>query len=430
MSTSDIWADVNARLALEEAPSQLSALPIGQRRRRAAARDADGRAKVELVRDEDGLLRWVYSPPTSPGGTGRRSYRAIRVAPADVVQSFRFNDFGANAVTDKLIEADGWLTPDQRMQRWQDGRLVDDAQPRIDKGRVLLLVHGTFSKSQMWFDELQASEAGRKLLAGWQQQYSAILAFGHPTLSVAAWSNALDLYRALQNVGAPIDVVCHSRGGLVVGWLMRLRAVPVERVVFVASPLVGTSLAAPDKLRAALDMIASYADAVSRLSANATGVVPFAEGVSLLAKIFGKVLHLGSTTPIVDAAVGLVPGLATQQRVRNNSDVRQLFADPWLCTPRMFGIGAAFQPDESAQPIWKFWRRFSHIGDQIKYGAADLVFPGPNDLVVDVDSMFRLGEGGNLTFEALGVGPTTHHTNYFRDERVIGYLGDRLSARY
>ena len=51
-----------------------------------------------------------------------------------------------------------------------------------------------------------------------------------------------------------------------------------------------------------------------------------------------------------------------------------------------------------------------------------MVFPGPNDLVVDVDSMFRLGEGGNIAFEALGVGPTTHHTNYFRDERVIGVL--------
>ncbi|MFT7776163.1 esterase/lipase family protein [Roseateles sp.] len=429
MSSHDIWADVSTRLALDEAPNLVSALPIGQRRRRAAARDADGRAKVELVRDEDGLLRWVYSPPTTPGGTGRRSYRSIRVAPADVVQSFRFNDFGANAVTDKLIAADGWLTPDQRMQRWQDGHLVDDVQPSIDKGRVLLLVHGTFSKSQMWFDELQASDAGKKLLASWQQKYSAILAFGHPTLSVAAWSNALDLHRALLNVSAPIDVVCHSRGGLVVGWLMRLRAVPVERVVFVASPLVGTSLAAPDKLRAALDMIASYADAVSKVSAHATGIVPFAEGVSLLAKIFGKVLHLGSTTPIVDAAVGLVPGLATQQLVKNNSDVRQLFADPWLSTPQMSGIGAAFQPDESAQPIWKFWRRFSHIGDQIKYGAADMVFPGPNDLVVDVDSMFRLGEGGNITFEALGVGPTTHHTNYFRDERVIGYLGDRLSIQ-
>ncbi len=427
MSSRDLWADVSSRLALDEAPGPASALPIGQRRRRAAVHDADGRAQVELVRDEDGLLRWVYSPPATPGGTGRRSYRSIRVAPADVVQRFRFNDFGANAVSDKLIEADGWLTPHQGMQRWQDGRLVDDAQPRIAKGRVLLLVHGTFSKSQMWFDELRATEAGKKLLAGWEQQYGAILAFGHPTLSVSAWSNALDLHRALQNVDAPVDVVCHSRGGLVVGWLMRLRAVPVERVVFVASPLVGTSLAAPDKLRAALDMIASYADAVSRVGAHASGIVPFAEGVSLLAKIFGKVLHLGSTTPIVDAAVGLVPGLATQQLVRNNSEVRQLFADPWLCTPKMFGIGASFQPDESAQPIWKFWRRFSHIGDQLKYGAADLVFPGPNDLVVDVDSMFRLGEGGNITFEPLGVGPTTHHTNYFRDERVIGYLGDQLS---
>ncbi|MDR7335736.1 alpha/beta fold hydrolase [Roseateles asaccharophilus] len=429
MSSSNLWTDVSARLALEEEPTLASTLPIGQRRRRAAARDADGRAQVELVRDDDGLLRWVYTPPTTPGGTGRRAYRSMRVAPDDVVQRFRFNDFGANAVTDKLIDADDWLTPDQRMQRWQDGHLVDDVRPRIDKGRVLLLVHGTFSKSKMWFDELQATEAGRKLLAGWQQKYSAILAFGHPTLSVAAWSNALDLHAALQDVSAPIDVVCHSRGGLVVGWLMRLRAVPVERVVFVASPLVGTSLAAPDKLRAALDMIASYADAVSSLSRQATGIVPFAEGVSLLAKIFGKVLQLGSNTPIVDAAVGLVPGLATQQLTKNNNDVRQLFAAPWLSTPKMYGIGAAFQPDESTQPMWRFWRRFSNIGDQVKYGAADLVFPGPNDLVVDVDSMFRLGEGGNLTFEALGVGPTTHHTNYFRDERVIGYLGDQFSSQ-
>lgn len=430
MSRSTLWDDVSARLALEEAPALASTLPIGQRRRRAAARDADGRAKVELVRDEEGLLRWVYSAPTTPGGTGRRSYRSLRVAPDDVVQSFRFNDFGANAITDKLIAADDWLTPDQGLQRWQGGRLVDDPQPTLDKGRVLLLVHGTFSKSQMWFDELKATEAGRQLLAGWQQKYSAILAFGHPTLSVGAWSNALDLHTALLRVSAPIDVVCHSRGGLVMGWLMRLRAVPVERVVFVASPLVGTSLAAPDKLRAALDMLASYADAVSTLGQKATGIVPFAEGVSLLAKIFGKVLQLGSTTPIVDTAVSLVPGLATQQLVRNNRDVRQLFAAPWLSTPQMCGIGAAFQPDESAQPIWKFWKRFSHIGDQIKYGAADLVFPGPNDLVVDVDSMYRLGEGGNLKFESLGVGPTTHHTNYFRDPRVLQFLGEQLSQQH
>ena len=428
MSSQALWAEVRDRLALEDATTPPGPQPLGQRRRRAAAGDVDGRAMLELVREDDGLLRWVYSPPP-PSVTGRRAYRALREAPAEVVQRFRFNDVGANAITDRLLAADRWLNPEPWLQRWQGGQLVDDPQPRIDTGRVLLLVHGTFSRSRMWFDELQATPSGRALLARWSQRYAAILAFGHPTLSVGAWSNALDLHSALQGVSAPIDIICHSRGGLVAAWLMRLRAVPVERVIFVASPLTGTSLAAPDKLRAALDLFANYADAVASVSGQVVGILPFAEGAALLAQIFGRLLQLGSKTPLVDGAVSLVPGLSTQQRVSNNLELRQLFAAPWLSTPRMYGIGAAFQPDESAQPVWKFWKRFSHLGDQLKYGAADLVFPGPNDLVVDVDAMFRLGEGGQLAFESLGVGPTTHHTNYFRDERVIDYLGDRLSIQ-
>ena len=122
----------------------------------------------------------------------------------------------------------------------------------------------------------------------------------------------------------------------------------------------------------------------------------------------------------------LVPGLATQQHVANNLDLRQLFADDWLTQPDLSGIGVAFQPDESREPAWKFWRRFSHLFDQAKYAAADLVFNGPNDLVVDVDSMFRLGKGRHIAFENLGTSPTLHHTNYFRDARVLDYLERRL----
>ena len=104
----------------------------------------------------------------------------------------------------------------------------------------------------------------------------------------------------------------------------------------------------------------------------------------------------------------------------------QLFADDWLRQPDMSGIGVTFQPDESREPLWKFWRRFSNVGDQLKYAAADMVFPGPNDLVVDVDSMFRLGENKVIAFEDLGVSPTTHHTNYFRDSKVLSYLDKKL----
>lgn len=431
LPTASLWSGVSDALALEEPPRQSpTAIPIGRRRRRGYdAVSTDGRSKVELIRDDEGMLRWVYTPPQAGVSTGRRTYRSIHIADGKVVERFRFNELGRNEVTSRLIDLDGRLTPGQGMKRWDGKSFVDDPYPVVPnrpKDRVLLFVHGTFSKSEMWAEELQATEAGKDLLAQWQGRYTRILAFSHPTLSVGAWSNAIDLHRALRDVRAPIDVVCHSRGGLVVSWLLRLKPVPIERVVFVGSPLVGTSLAAPDKLRAALDLLANYADAVSALGQAASSVFPLAAGVAGLAKILGKALRLGSGLPILDAAVALVPGLATQQAVGNNLELRQLFADEWVCKPQMSGIGGTFQPDESKQPLWKFWKRFTNIGDQIKYAGADLVFPGPNDLVVDVNSMSRLGESANITFDDLGVSATTHHTNYFRDPRVLERLAARL----
>ena len=422
---SRVVADESLRLA-EAAPKPLP-LPIGLRRRRGFdAGVADPRAAVALVRDDEGLLRWVYSAPRLVGGSGRRAYRSSIVPEQAVVQRFSFNELGRNDVTTGLVKLDDWLTPGRGMKRLHDGQWVDDAHPQVGAGRVLLLVHGTFSKSEMWTTELQATPEGQALLGEWVGRYDTILAFSHPTLSVGAWSNAIDLNRALRDVSVPIDVVCHSRGGLVVSWLLRLNASRIERVVFVGAPLVGTSLAAPDKLRGALDLLANYADAVSMLSQSATAVFPLAAGVAGLAKVLGKVLKLGSGLPILDAAVSLVPGLSTQQAVGNNLDLRQLFADQWMGSPDMWGIGVSFQPDEVTQPVWKFWKRFTHIGDQLKYGAADLVFPGPNDLVVDVNSMFRRGEDAVIPFENLGPSPTTHHTNYFRDPRVLDYLALRL----
>lgn len=422
-----LWSEVVTRLALDEPPKTPIAVPIGRRRRRAFDPAAvDGRAMVELVRDDEGILRWIYTPPLLGASSGRRAHRSIYVAPGDVVERFRFNELGRNEITEKLVEIDAWLTPGQGMQRLQGKTFVADPHPQVDKGRVLLLVHGTFSNPPMWTEELQATAQGVELLKKWGGRYARILAFGHPTLSVGAWSNAIDLHRALRDVKVPIDVVCHSRGGLVVAWLLRLGATPVERVVFVGAPLVGTSLAAPDKLRGALDLLANYADAVQVIGGAASTVLPLAGGVAALAKVLGKFLRLGSGLPVVDAAIALVPGLATQQAVSNNLDIRQLFADDWLVKPQMTGIGVTFQPDESKQPIWKFWKRFSNIQAQVKHAAADLVFPAENDLVVDLGSMFRLGEGGDIPFENLGVSATTHHTNYFRDARVLDCLDKKL----
>lgn len=422
-ATAGLWDAVEARLQLTQ-PALLAApveVPIQRRRRRGfSAREADQRAALELVRDGEGLLRWVYRPPAAAARTGRRAYRSAHLDAARVVQRFDYYDLQPNQVTQGLVALDARLTPQQGMKRLRAGTL-ESVQAAEGDGATLVLVHGTFSESRMFTEQLGATEQGRALLAHWERKYQAVYAFDHPTLSVGAWSNAVDLMQAIGKLGGPIDIVCHSRGGLVVSWMLRLKAVPVRSVVFVGSPLAGTSLASPPRLRAALDMMANFGDAAADLGDAAGTVFPVAAGAAGIARIFGKVLRLGSSLPIVDAGVSLVPGLASQQRTSNNLERNQLVASQWQARPRLVAVGGHFQPDESAQG-WKFWKRFTHLGGQLMHAAADLVFEGENDLVVDVASMSQLGQRGPVEFVDLGTSAVTHHCNYFLDPRVIDLL--------
>jgi len=429
-----LWDRVDSVLELNQ-PAVPEGTPIARRRRRSfSPGEMDARATLELQRDADGLLRWDYQPPARRRAGGRRTYRSTGVDRPEVVKRFRFMDLEGNDITTGLQALDARLTPGRGLLRLADGAWVP-AAGTVDgalAGRVLLLVHGTFSSSRMYLDELRATPHGTALLAAWQARYDHVLAFDHPTLAVGAWSNALDLQWALAGVGGDIDMVCHSRGGLVAAWLLRLEALRpgrIRRVVFVGSPLTGTSLASPPRLRAALDLLANYAEAAAGVAMLGAAALPIAAGAAGLARIFGKTLRLGSSLPLADAAVSLVPGLASQQRIANNLELRQLFSTVWKPAPEAWAVSADFRPSEIAQG-WKFWNRFTHIGDQLKYAGADLVFSGQNDLVVDTEAMNQLGElglidpGRTLT---LGTGPDTHHTNYFQSVRVCDFLGRVLS---
>ena len=446
-----LWAKVAAEVAppLPLAAEQQS--PIQQRRRRGYVPGTDdGREVVELVRDDD-MLRWVWHGPTgSARDSGRRAWRTVSPAPRDLVQRFEYRPPGTNRITAGLKALDHQLNPHRGLRMWKDGAWQDaqESELRSLKGRVLLLVHGTFSRSEMYDSELTApgwredgsdSTGNQALWADWispGKPYAAVLAFDHPTLSMAPWLNALDMLQALaplMNAGqARLDVVCHSRGGLVVAWALKLASLPVERVVFIGSPLVGTSLAAPDRLSAALDLLANIANAISFIGKGAAmafpPAMPLALGAAGLAKVVGQSLRLGAALPLADAVVGLVPGLMAQSRVGNNLEIERLF--PLPTTARLSGIGCEFRPDEVQEPVWKFWKRFSHLGDQIKYAGADIIFGQRNDLVVDVDSMNQLGRPDrrlpDVDWHDLGASPRTHHCSYFRDERVITLLRDAL----
>lgn len=409
-------------------------IPKSMRRRRGFVPDEhDGLARLSLVRI-DGILRWDYEPPADDPSPrrARRARRGDRLIGAEPIYSFSFRETPPNEVTAALEDLDKKLTPNQGL-RVLKGNVLEKADDIAEAGRVLLLVHGTFSKSDMYLDEFAAVAAQNDLLKKALVKYKRILAFDHPTLSVSPWINALDLEMALARVTGPIDVICHSRGGLVVAWWLRNSKRNVENVVFVGTPLEGTSLASPARLRAALDMMANVVKAFEAISTATATVLPFTAPLTLaaagLAKIVGGIVQVGASTPLADAAVAVVPGLMGQSRVGNNAEIGRLTRAPWVSTPKYYAVTSNFEPGPSPAPWWQFWTRFRALPMNLANRGADVIFDGANDLVVDTMSMSQLCGQAIPKAQILdfGTSPDVHHCNYFRQKKTVDFLARALA---
>lgn len=386
------------------------------------ARAGSAMATVSLVRDDE-VLRWVYEPPPATLARRRGRRASATTDPAQVVHGFQFLEVPPNKVRQSLKDLDDKLTPHQGLNQWKDGKLVAVDVAAV-KGPVLLLVHGTFSSSDMFFEELGATTAGKAWLAKTQAHYRTILTFDHPTLAVPPWVNALDLKTALARTREPIDVVCHSRGGLVTSWWLYLDTARKARVVFFGSPLEGTSLAAPAKLKAALDLLANIARGVGAVANTAATVVPMLAVAGGLMKVVGGLLSVGSRTPLLDAGVALVPGLAAQSRDSTNFELVRLLANDWSRRVELYAVQSNFEPPENTEPWWKFWSAFRTVPSKLADWGADRVFDGPNDLVVDVASMTRLGNyaiPSEWQLDLSGVRPV-HHCSYFRQPEALAFV--------
>jgi len=399
-------------------------VPLGgsaRKRARFDPRAGSRLATVSLVQDDE-VLRWVYDPP--PASSRRRARRAgLGADDQEVVVGFQFLEVPPNEVIHQLENLDLSMTPSRGLRRWVNGQPV--AMPRIPpKGRVLLLVHGTFSRGDMYFEEFAATEEGQKFLAKCEKKYAAVLTFDHPTLAMSPWLNALDLASEMSGVSDHIDVICHSRGGLAVAWWLYVARPKVDNVVFVGSPLEGTSLAAPAKLKSALDLLGNLARAVGAMGNAAATTVPMLAFAGGLMKIIGGALSLGAHSPLVDAGVAIVPGLAAQSRVGNNFELQRLFAEDWPGRHRLYAVVSNYEPAVSADPLWKFWKHFRDVPGQALNWGADAIFDGPNDLVVDTASMSRLGKSSVFKRDQLQYDgdKAVHHCSYFRQRRTFEFL--------
>lgn len=306
----------------------------------------------------------------------------------------------------------GW-----KLRQWDaNGEVLSEPAPPSKPGKVLLVVHGTASCCDHIFGEIRETPEGKKLLADAARHYAAVLAFEHPTLAFSPMLNALDLAAAVEPYGdRGVDIVCHSRGGLVSSWWMHLvdRSNRAKRCVFVGSPLQGTTLANPAKLRQSLNLLASYGKLLGDLG-QATGflALPFT-----ILRVACSVVDFTASVPLLDAALAMIPGLNAQSKTDNNYELARLNLrmSPGAEPPTQFYVQANFNPKD---PDWKIWQ---YATDSFKLRAANaavdmLVFSGKNDLVVDTDSMISKVGGLTHTFEGED---QVHHTNYFRQLKTV-----------
>ncbi|MGZ6987586.1 MAG: CHAT domain-containing protein [Thermoanaerobaculia bacterium] len=270
----------------------------------------------------------------------------------------------------------------------QGGKLVTShvERPSLPRAPVkgLLFLHGTFSHASAAFSDLArdgAFEALSKLYEG------RVFAFNHLTVGRSPHENVTALLETVR--GASLDLVTHSRGGLVARLLASSAGAPqVNRVFLVASPNEGTPLASP----ARWDRLAAWLANLGEMfpgGALAFGLDFAAEALVWMARRAG----------------GTLPGIAAMDPA--GEFLEKLNA---VATRRYEAAAAVaqFEPKGSA-------------ARRLVDAATGVFFEDPNDLVVPTDGGTRLGaappvpEAHTVRF---GPGDAVHHLNLFAQKET------------
>jgi pimeloyl-ACP methyl ester carboxylesterase len=290
---------------------------------------------------------------------------------------YRFRTFAPEDYTD--VGARSLAAPD-----WES----------LGRGRALLMVHGTTSRAHTAFGALP-----RGVIEELHRRYEGrVFAFDHYTLSEDPRQNLDWFFKNLPDgQSLDVDIVCHSRGGLVSRLLaerqselsLGSRKLRVGKIVLAAVPNGGTTLADPRYMG---DFVDAYTNLLNFLPE--TGVVEAFETLVTVAK---------------QLAVGALRGLEGLQSMNPKGEfIRSLNQGP-ACDTRYFAIAADYEP---AVPGFKAFAL-----DRL----TDKIFGEHNDIVVPTHGVYREnGRGGfpvdeKFVFEPkAGVG----HTNFFGQPRV------------
>lgn len=344
-------------------------VPVSRLRRSRRLFPDDDIGLATLV-EVNGVWFWQEGIVTQGISSRRAAFGLTTVFGGTPLTTVKFERLGSNQIAAKLEELDQKFTPEVSralgnkennpgLREFKNGSLLPNVLP-IASGRILLFVHGTFSNNDNLFAEFNLIPEGRQFLSDIVNQanqaginYDQVLTLDHYTVSRSPVLNALELARMFSISRADIDIICHSRGGLVTRWFMEVfdRAPRGRRrVIFVGSPLRGTSLAAPARVRGGIDLFTNIGKAIGQ----GLSLIPFTQVAGSLMQIVFSVGNIISKTPLIDAAVAMIPGLAAMSRVSNNFELNALKDCP-VNSPQYFGVIGTFKTEDVGWEFWKFW---------------------------------------------------------------------------
>ena len=375
----------------------------------------EGAEYAVLYTDEAGVSRWIF-PADAPGGAAPATRgagsevtfnlpRAVAPTPPEAQQAGTASRGPVSLLGRRVVRVLAWSAAPivgagvlAAAEEWEKSKrpygfhLIEPeryTQPKpmgspinwdqLQKGRALLMIHGTFSSS-----EASYSNFGRETLQALSGIYGGrLFAFNHPSLHHSPITNIQTMLEMLPpGISLDLDILTHSRGGLVGRELTeRLaqhdtagRQLRVRRAIFAASPNQGTILADPEN---GVDLIDRYTNALTLLPDNAYTLT--IEAVLALVKFIG----VGALTSLPGMSAFRPGGEflnALNAAALASSHARA--ADAPHAT-EYFALGADYTPTAPGL--------LARMGKMVENQFVDSVFKAANDTAVPTAGCYTAG---------------------------------------
>jgi hypothetical protein len=274
----------------------------------------------------------------------------------------------------------------------------------LTSGRALLMVHGTFSTTHAAFSLMPSD-----YISDLSKKYGGrLFAYDHPTLSQDPTANVhWFLSHIPQDVILDLDVICHSRGGLL-SRVLAEHAVTgssrarVRNIIFIGTPNDGTILTDAKYMSTFLDSYTNIFNLFLDMLPE-TGVIEALEGIIAVAK---------------QLSLATVKGLEGLEAMQPEGQFLKALNRGRKDDKRYFSISSNFEPKQN--PGFK-----AYITNRLM----DKIFEAENDLVVPTASGYEQNGSDFFPIDdryVFSSEDAVHHCNYFAQQVTRDKIADWL----